>query len=209
MEKNIKLSECFLRFHYWPFLMFGLLATLVMPLLAGMENLDASQSGYVVEHFFTIVGIVVFFPLYLPDIDQDALDMIRTKKTAYIHLILTRLVLILATASTTLILFLLVLKWNHSSIQFSSFFLAEMATLIFLGGLSAVAFALAKHPIPALMLPMLYYIICMFSSTKYMKVFYLFTLPDKDWGSKVALFIVGAVLFTGSMLVALRSRHKD
>lgn len=208
MEKSIKLSSCFLRFHYWPFIVFGALGTLVMPYLAGMDNLALPQSAYVLEHFFSIVGLVVLLPLYLPDVDSEALDIIRTKKTAYLRVILTRLVIILATGMVLLLLFLLLLGWHHSKVDFLRFFLAEEANLVFLGGLSALGFVVAKHPIPGLMLPMLYYVISLFTGKKYLKHLYLFTLPDKDWGSKVLLFAVGCTMLAGSMLLALHLRHK-
>lgn len=208
MEKIAKLGSSFLRLHFFPFLLIGGLSTVFLPSLVGMENLAEMQSAKVIEQFFSIVGLTVFLPLYIPDMDQETLDMIRTKRTPYVQIILVRLGLILLAGAVLLLMFLLSLRRHHSALDFSFFFFGEGANLIFLGSLSAIVFAWTKHPVPSLMVPLLYFIINLFSSKKQLGLLYFFTLGMKDWQSKFFLLGLGIVFLILSIAVAIKGKGK-
>lgn len=206
MEKNLKIIGCYFRLHYLPFIIIGVLLTAGLPSLVNIKILTLEQSAIVLERFFTIIGIIMFLPLYLPDADANILDIVRTKKTAYLQIILLRLIQILLATFGLLILFLLLLHLNHSILNFGTFFAAELANILFLGGLSSVAFVLSWHPVVSLMVPMLYYVFNFFTNEQKLKVFYLFGLADKEWLSKIVLGSSGIILLLISMWIATKKK---
>lgn len=207
MEKDLKLSRTFFRFHYWPFVAVTILFLIVFPFLFGAQYLEPEQTAMIVERLFTIIGIVLFIPLYLPDRQKKILAVVRAKKTSYSRLLILRLVQILAMVLISLAVFLLVLKLNRSEFNFLEFFFAEFATVLFLGGLLNISYTFFQNLIPSTMVAMMYYVLNMFSGSKYFGPFYLYTLMENDWQSKIWLFLAGVVLLTVSIILSTQQKN--
>ncbi len=206
MEKVVKISCYFFRFHYLPFFLVIVGFLGLFPILFGTEFLEMEQAAFVVERIFTILGLVLFIPLYLPDSQKEILAVIRAKKTSYGTLLLIRFSQILFMLLATLGIFLMILKVNQSQFDFWQFFLAEFATVFFLGGLLNISYAFFHYMIPSTMIAIMYYVLNMFSSKKYFGSFYLFTLAESDWWSKTLLFLVGFILLFSSILLTTHQR---
>lgn len=179
----------------------------LFPFLFGAEFLEREQTAFVVERIFTIIGTVLFIPLYLPDTQKEILAVVRVKKTSYGSLLLIRLSQILFMILAALGIFLITLKVNQSQFNFWQFFLAEFATVFFLGGLLNIAYAFFHHMIPSTMIAIIYYVLNMFSSKKYFGSLYLFTLAENDWSSKTLLFLVGFAMLFFSILLTTHQRN--
>lgn len=166
--------------------------------------MGSEQTAFLVERLFSLIGIVLFVPLFLGDEQRNILAILRTKKTAYAWILLLRLTVILLMVGVLLFLFLALLQIQQATFSFTTFYLAEFATVIFLGGLISFAFYLFRHPIPSMMVPVMYFFLCMMNGKKNFGSFYLFTLVEEDWQSKWMLFISGIVLITISIFLSNR-----
>lgn len=202
MEKVIKLTSSFFKVHYFPFVVGGIFLTLFLPYVVGVRNSDVIMSAFIVERFFTLIGILLFIPLFLPDVNLEALTIIRTKTTPYWHILCIRFALIMTTTTALTFVFLWTLRLNHATFPFDTFFLGTLAIIIFLGGLSSFSFSLSRQPIIGLMASLIYYFACMFGGHRYLGQFYLFNLANFDWQSRLLLFTVGSVLMGLSVLYA-------
>ncbi|MEO1770677.1 hypothetical protein [Candidatus Enterococcus ferrettii] len=207
MEKINKLNLYFFRFHYMPFVLVTIIFLLLFPFLFGAEYLESAQTAFIVERVFTIIGIFLFIPLYLPDTQKEIVAVVRAKQTSYMILLLIRLGQILCMGLIALALFLGTLKFNHSQFNFQVFFFAEFATVFFLGGLLSISYTFFHHIIPSTMIAVMYYVMNMFSNQKYLGPFYLFTLAENDWESKILLFLVGLFLIVSSVLLTTYQRN--
>lgn len=209
MEKNVNISRYFFRLHYFPFVLAATVVTALLPILMGIENLESAQVAPIVERFFSLIGLVLFVPLFLPDVQREILANIRSKKTDYGMVLVTRLLQIFFFTMLLLAVFLLIIKMNRSTFDFSAFFLAELATVIFLGGLISLAFYFFKNLVPSLMIAIMYYVLCMFNGQKYFGPFYLFTLVERDWNSKLILFFSGMMMLILSIYLSNRQSARN
>ncbi len=202
LERVIKISEVFLRFQFLPFFVTSFLLTLLFPLFFGIENVALTESASVYERIFPIIGLILFIPLFLPDCDQNTLELIQTKKTSYFKILVIRLVQIFITLLFITIFCLIIFQLEHSEIKFSLFLFSGIADVCFLAGLMCLIFSLTMQPVTSLIVPLAYYIICLFSDDKYLKIFYFFTLVNEDFRSKLLLLTVGLMLITISCFLA-------
>ncbi|MGX7409862.1 hypothetical protein ACWOE8_16505 [Enterococcus avium] len=76
-----------------------------------------------------------------------------------------------------------------------------MANALFMGGLYAIGFVFTTQPVAGLILPLGYYVASLFAGEKYLKMFYLFALVEKDTDSKFVLLFSGLLLIIISFMV--------
>lgn len=202
LERVVKISEVFLRFQFLPFFVISFLLTLLFPSFFGIENLAFTESANVYERIFPIIGLVLFIPLFLPDCDQNILEVMQTKKTSYLKILAIRLAQIFITLLIITIICLIIFQLKNSEIKFGLFLFGGMADVCFLAGLMCLIFSLTMQPVTGLIIPLAYYIICLFTGDKYLKIFYFFTLVNEDFRSKLLLLTVGIILIIISCFVA-------
>lgn len=205
MEKVIKLSVSFFKVHYLPFVLGGSLLTLFLPYLVGVQNLDVMRSAFVVERFFSLIGLLLFIPLFIPDVNRDTLTIIRTKETNYWYILCIRLIVIVIFTTALTIVYLLILRFNQAQFPFLSFFFGTLAIVTFLGGLSNFIFSLSKQPILGMMAGLIYYVVNMSASRQHLGPFYLFNLAQTDWQPQLFLFTIGCALLVLSVIYASSS----
>ncbi|KAF1299525.1 hypothetical protein BAU15_02460 [Enterococcus sp. JM4C] len=137
----------------------------------------------------------MFIPLFSPD-DEKILAVLRTKKIPYVEILLLRLVSILIFLGCLIIGLLELFQLQNAAIAFMPFLISGFSDALFLGGLFSIGYLLSQQVIVALMFPLFYYIICLFTGDHYLKSFYLFTLGSSLKDRKLLLLLVG-ILFIG------------
>lgn len=201
MERLVEISRVFLRFHFSPFLVISFLLTLLFLLFFGIENLLFMESAIVFERFFPMIGLILFIPLFLPDYDQNILEVVQTKKTSYFKILFIRFVQIFIALLFIITICLIMFHLKNSEIQFGLFLFGGIADVFFLSGLLCLFFSFTMHPVTSLIAPIAYYIICLFTGDKYFRIFYFFTLVNEDFRSKLLLLTVGIILIIISCFV--------
>ncbi|WP_321386868.1 hypothetical protein [uncultured Enterococcus sp.] len=205
MEKAGKVIKNFVWCHYYPYLFGSGVFLVILPLFVGLENLDIGQSAKVLEYWFSLLGLLLLFPLYLPDNDAAALAIIQSKRTSYRWIVCIRLALEVTFSLLFLGSLLFLMKYNNSSFPGLYFLVRGMGTTLFLGGLSAVTFAVVRHPVPSMMVPFFYYLLNMMSKKEYFGYFDLFSIAQENWLHCLVILGTGSlllfisILLTGSM----------
>lgn len=206
MAKAYRLMKNFIQYHYLPYLIGGVLFLLLLPIGVGLENLDVFQSAKVLEYWYSLIGLLLLFPLYLPDNDTAALSIIRSKRTSYRLIICVRLIVEIVASGILLVALLIWMTRSNSSFPMGYFILRGIGGALFLGGLSAFTFALFRHPVPCLMVPFLYYLLNMMSKKEYFGPFDLFSVAQGNYQTALLLVLCGGLLLLISLLVAERAK---
>ncbi|MGL9729359.1 hypothetical protein [Enterococcus sp. DIV0756] len=206
MEVLAKVSLAFWRFHFYPAVFIAILLTMLFPTFFGVENASFLQSAEIYERFFPLIGLIVFIPLYLPDSSEETTLLIKTKRFSYVGILLLRFLQILITLLLLTCGCLLLFELSNATIEFDLFLFSGIANALFMGGLYAIGFAFANQSVTGLILPLGYYVASLFVGEKYLQIFYLFTLGEKDTHSKLVLFFSGLLFILLSFVI--RKRRK-
>lgn len=194
MEKAYRITKNFVQCHYLPYFLGGVLFLAVLPFLVGLKNLDVFQSAKVLEYWYSLMGLLLLFPLYLPDNDSAALAIIRSKRTSYRWIVCVRLFFEIFCSAVFLAVLLFLMKSGNSDFPIPYFLLRGLAAVVFLGGISAITFAVTRHPVPSIMVPFFYYLLNMMSKKTYFGSFDLFSVAQNAWLDGVVLLGTGSLL---------------
>jgi len=162
--------------------------------ICGVNNLDSAASSFALERFAVLIGIVLLTPIFLPEQDKSIAETAESKYTSIISLYFIRF--ILAAASILILISGFVAVMILSSCEFDAikFIFGTFATAFFLGALGFAAYAITDNIVAGYLLPLGYYVFNMFSSSKQLKNFYLFTLNRDVLTEKYYLLAAGVLL---------------
>ena len=178
----------------------------ISPFLVGTANLEAQDTAKVLEMYTAFIGIIMLTPIFLPEQPREIRELTGSKymKSSTVYLI--RLVgnsLILA---VFLALYIAVLRHNHCEFPIIRYFLGTYVEMLFMGGLGVFCYGLCDNLIIGYMIPIFYYIIAMGRGSKFLKLFYPFSMAAGSYTEKYVL-VIGGVLLT-AWGIALRCRRK-
>lgn len=200
MEKFLKISAVNLKYHLLPHLMVSLLLCLAAPLFIGTKNLDTYQVAKVMEAYVALAGIILFIPVFIPDMNRDIRDLVASKRMPVYFLHMIRILWALVFLVLLSILFLVVLKEENCAFDFGEMFYTVMANALFLGGMGMIIFALFDQAVFAYMIPLVYYVIN-FGGRRHLGKFYLFSMQAGHITEKHYLFACGVIFMAGAVLV--------
>jgi len=203
-ERYGKIALVNLRHNLFPYLAAAALLCLAAPLFMGTKNLDFMQSAKVIDMYLSFLGMVLLPPAFFPDLNQEAADVIRTKREPVSASYLVRI------AQSVLFLllfgigFLLYLKTGNCDFSFGKGVFGFLSDACFLGGVGLAVFSFTNNAVFAYMVPVVYYIANIGAGVKYLGKFYLFSMQTGDMRDKVFL-LAGGVL---CMAVAVWHKRK-
>lgn len=180
IEHYYQIQKINLKHNMLPHMAAGAVCLFVSPLMIGMRNLDSYQTAKVIEIFFSLFGILLFVPVFMPDVNESVRDLIASKREPTGSLLFMRFLTSLFLTAAILSGFLLALCFGNCEFSFYQGFYGGMANCLFLGGMGMLFFSLFNHMALAYMMPVLYYLMCYGGGKKYLGNFYLFSMM---WGS--------------------------
>lgn len=201
-ERYGKIAWINLKHNLFPYLAAAALLCFGAPLFIGTENLDVLQSAKVIEMYLTFLGIILLPPVFFPEMNQEARDVIRTKKEP----ILVSYTIRILQGCVFLVLFgigfLWYMKSGNCDFTFYQAIIAFLANTCFTGGIALAVFSFTDHVVFAYMVPIAYYIANMGAGAKYLGKFYLFSMQAGKIEDKAYL------LAGGILLIVLAIWHK-
>ncbi len=161
--------------------------------------------------FLPLPGILLLTPLFLPEQEQNTLDVLRMRSTPLALIFTVRAacacLLLLALPAGTL----LVLGFLHCEIP-SGLWCEAVCASLFLGGLGATCYALWENLPAAYLVPVLYFIFCAMTGRERMGEWGLEALCTATGGQDYLPGLRPALLLGGIFLLAaavlLRCRRK-
>jgi len=184
----------------------ALLFSLLAPVIMGMEALNQYQAGQILDVYFSLLGIVLLTPLFMPEQNKDIRDLLASREYPLRNIQLLRLLQAVVILAVLNLLVLFQMKLGECTFPFGTYFCCAMANCVFLGGLGIFAYGITDHLVIAYMIPVFYYICCYGAGQKYLGKFYLFSLMTGDLENKIWLGTAGILLTAAG--VVIRNRKK-
>lgn len=174
------------------------------PLVLGVKNLPPSDTAKVLEMYVALIGIILIPPVFLPEQNPDLRDLIRSKYTKISVLYSIRIAEAVLVLALFLGAYIGVLHMNGCQMDVIPFYAGTFAEMIFMGGLGLLFYSLTDNLIAGYMIPVFYYITAIGAGSKYLKMFYPFSLTKGSFTEKYWLLAGGIILIAAA--VCFRSR---
>lgn len=201
MKQHFYIAKEYLKFHYIPHIVGALLLCTLSPFFMGVKNLDAVATARVLEQFFSLVGIILFIPIFIPDQDLEIRNLLRSKKESLLVVKIDRLCVEIVVLILMSGIYLLFLKANNCIFPIGKYWYLTIATALFLGALGIFIYAVLDNPALGYAIPMLYYMSCFGGGGKYFGKFYLFSFTTGHPHNKIYLMIAGLCLLVAALFV--------
>lgn len=167
-------------------------------LLIGTTNLDRNSSAMPLEMFVSLIGIVLFTPVFQPEQNEEMNDLVSSKyysttKVEFIRTMYLAVVIVLLVS-----LFAVYMKIQNCDVMLILVF-GTVADAIFLGSMGMLASALTGNTIIGYMPPLLYYVLNIGMGPK-LGNFYLFSMAIGNYTGKVWMFTAGVFMVAASFV---------
>lgn len=172
------------------------------PLIMGLSNLNQPQVAKIMEMYLSFIGMILLLPTFIPDINSDIKDLIRSKKEAMPVIHLLRTVEAIAVIVILGAGFLFLLRKENCIFSFEIMLYILLANGFFLGGLGMLIFSITDQVVFAYMIPLIYYVVNFGGLGKKFNMFYLFSMQMDLKTPKHYLMISGLLFIAGSILIA-------
>lgn len=206
MERILSIEIEHFKNHYAGHLAAALLFSLLAPVIMGMEALNQYQAGQILDVYFSLLGIVLLTPLFMPEQNKDIRDLLASREYPLRNIQLLRLLQAVVILAVLNLLVLFQMKLGECTFPFGTYFCCAMANCVFLGGLGIFAYGITDHLVIAYMIPVFYYICCYGAGQKYLGKFYVLSLMTGDLENKIWLGTAGILLTAAG--VVIRNRKK-
>lgn len=193
METCLQIEKVYFKHHFFVHVLVGLGLCFLSPLLMGVQNLNPYQTAKVLEMFFSLMGIILCIPVFLPDFDLSIRELLESKKTPVLMVHVLRLLQSFLVLTVILLAFLMFLKQQNCNFPFWKYFLGTMADCLFLGGMGLLIYSISDYVTMAYMISFLYYIINI-AGKKYLGKFYLFSMMTGSF-EETWYLLAGAAVF--------------
>lgn len=200
MANCLEIAKENLRHNLWIHAGIALVLLCLSPFISGIENLALPDTAKVLELYVALLGIILIPPVFLPEQDPDLRDLIRSKYTKISSIYSIRVIESVLVLMLYLGVYLWILHCNGCQMEVLKYFVGTLAEMLFLGGLGLFTYSLADNLIAGYMIPIFYYVTAIGSGSKYMKVFYPFSMSQGRFTEKYWLLAGGILLIVLGIL---------
>ncbi len=193
-----RIAKVNLRHNFLPLCCLSFVIILLIPIIFGVTNLDRQAVAVPLEMLLSIIGIVLFVPIFQPEQNPDIEDVIASKSMdlTYVHLI--RVAYSVLSVVLFAILFSVFLLFNGCEITPGIVF-GTIADALFLGGIGLLTAAITNNLTVSFMPPIIYYLANVMLQKK-LGVFNLFGMTRGIYEPNIWLLGTGALLIVLSIL---------
>lgn len=172
---------------------------IITPVIFGTANLDKLALSQPMEMFISLIGIVLFTPVFQPEQNEEINALVSSKyvSTIKVYLIRTAYALILSIVLVALFGIYMAIRASEVTLLLV---IGTIANIVFLGSLGMVTAALTNNTIISYMIPMVYYALNYGMGAK-LGNYYLFSMSLNDFEPKIWLLITGILFIVISLVV--------
>ena len=170
-------------------------------------NLTAVDAAKVLERYVALLGIIMLTPIFFPEQDPRIRELVYVKYMKASGVYLARLLGNILILAGFLAVYVLMLRYNGCEFPVMKFYFGTFAGILFFGGLGLCFYGAADNLIVGYMAPIVYYITALGGGSKYLKMFYPFSMSMGRYGEKVWLFTASVCLLAAG--IYLRCRRKS
>lgn len=151
MEKIKSIAIFHMKHHAALSIFVSVIILIITPILFGTAQLDLTESAVVLEMFVSLIGIVLFTPVFQPEQDDAIRDLVSSKyiSTSLVYFIRTVCAAILIILLTGLFVGYLQIQQCDVTVWL---YLGTVANAVFLGALGMMTAALTNNTVIAYMI---------------------------------------------------------
>lgn len=176
---------------------------LSIPMLFGVNDLDAKAAAQPLEFMMPFTGIILMTPVFMPEQDENIRDTVRAKKMSYELVCLMRLLMAAAVMLALTGTFVLFMKYCGSDVSFRHFCGAAVSAAA-VGSIGFFTAAVSDNTIAGYMAAVIYYVMNFLLKSR-LGMFYVFSMSSGSFGEKKWLLLM-AVLLSAAGLIGRRYR---
>ena len=174
-------------------ILISILFCIALQFVFGMKNLDINASSNILERFASLVGILLFTPIFFPEDDKNIAEVVNSKYISQWKIFTTRILISLVILMVLILGVILQMQYFNCIFPIAEFWLGTVITALFLGSIGFFVYSVTDNLIIGYMLAVMYFIINMFLPSKSLGNFYLFSLGLDSFNEKYWL-LAGALL---------------
>lgn len=199
MEKIKAIAVFYIRHHATLSILVSVIILIITPILFGTMQLNATESAVPLEMFVSLIGIVLFTPVFQPEQEDAIRDLVSSKyiSTRLIYFIRTVCAAILIILFTGLFVVYLQMQQCDVTVWL---YLGTVANAVFLGALGMMTAALTNNTVIAYMIPLVYYALNYGAGDK-LGYYYLFSMCSAYFTPKLWLGVTGGLLILLSLFM--------
>lgn len=196
LKKYLQISLINLKHNNSIYILISALLLCLTPIIFSINNLDTKAAAIPLEMFVSLIGIVLLTPSFLPEQQNDIKELVESKYTSHIVVYVLRILLAAIALFLMIFAFLLIMAKSGSDIPMTKYTFGTFASALFLGSLGILACGITNNITFGYMLPILFYVLNIFSGARYLGKLYLFSLTQGSMTEKYFLFVISIILIS-------------
>lgn len=172
---------------------------LLVPLLRGIENLDAVRSAECLEQTVIIIGIILIVPLYAPEQSKAIWDLVCTKKVPHWNILLLRLLMAIFSLIVMVSIFSAIMVWKNCTFPFVPYVAGTVISAAALGSIGFTVSVLSHSVIAGYLISIGYFLFNFLGNISSESIFYLFSMQTGSSEAKIWLFGLSILIFVISL----------
>lgn len=186
-------------------ILFGVVLSIIFlaisPAILGLEYLDEFSSAMVLERYVALIGIILLTPLFMPEQNKDIAELVDSKSTSYLTIILMRLLISLIVLLVLVSIMVQIMIYNGCHFPAGKYISGAFITALLLGSLGFAGAGISGNVIAGYLLSVCYYILNTGVGKK-LGNFYLFTM-SRSFSEKYYILIAAVVIICITFLIIL------
>ncbi len=184
-------------FLFFFFLSIGL--ALLLPVAFGVSSLDAVPAGQPLEMGLSLIGVIMLVPIFSPEQNENIKDLVRSRKTNYLLVILMRVVYSVVSIALIEGVFVLVMKSLECDVTYKHF-LGAFGSALLLGSVGFLVAGISNNVTAGYMCSILYFIANFFGKKKLL-YFYLFSISSAEFDKYGVKFLLASGIIMLTLLI--------
>lgn len=172
---------------------------LLVPLLRGIENLDAVRSAECLEQTVIIIGIILIVPIYAPEQSKAIRDLVCTKKVPHWNILLLRLLMAIFSLIVMVSIFSAIMVWKNCTFPFVPYVAGTVISALALGSIGFTVSVLSHSVIAGYLISIGYFLFNFLGNISSESIFYLFSMQTGSSEAKIWLFGLSILIFAISL----------
>ncbi|MDE6426382.1 MAG: hypothetical protein K2K89_09670 [Ruminococcus sp.] len=182
----------------------AVVVAVLTPVVFSISSLDSRTSAQPIEMLLPFIGTILLTPIFLPEQNQEILDVIRSKKTDYLIVCLIRIIYSVVTIMLITGVFVLIMKHSECEVTYRHF-IGSFASSLFLGTIGFSVSALSNSVSSGYMASMVYYSANIGLKNK-LGICYLFSMySGGDFSDKYLLILLSAIIIAIVFVIIRKS----
>ena len=173
---------------------------MLIPIVRGIENLDAVRSAECLEQSVILIGIFLVVPLGAPEQSKAIQEIIGTKIFPQWIILFIRLTMALVTLIILTGIFAGIMIGNNCTFPYIPYVVGTVISAIALGSIGFLVSVLSNSVVAGYLVSIGYFLFNFLGDISSENIFYLFSVGTGNYMTKIWLALFSAILITITLI---------